>query len=59
MNFKFSIACMFVLFVFHKKTILLIVHPLKIYPNTKCHGPLLTGVGFASTSEVTTSAILE
>jgi hypothetical protein len=29
-----------------------LVRPLKIYQCTKCHGPMLTGASFVSTSEV-------
>jgi hypothetical protein len=36
-----------------------VVHPLNIYQHTKFHGPTFTGASFASTSEVSTSAILE
>jgi hypothetical protein len=36
-----------------------VVHPLKIYQNTKCHGSTLTRASFTSTSKVRTSAILE
>jgi hypothetical protein len=28
-----------------------VVHPLKIYQNTKFHGPTLTGASFTSTTE--------
>jgi hypothetical protein len=47
-------------FLFLTKMILLkVVHPLKIYQNTKFHGLTLTDASFASTSEVCTWAILE
>jgi hypothetical protein len=36
-----------------------LAHPLKIYKNTKCHGPTFTDAGFTSTSEARTPAILE
>jgi hypothetical protein len=39
--------------------LLKVVHPLKIYQNTKFHGLALTGVRFASTSKVWTFAVLE
>jgi len=35
------------------------VHTLKIYQNTKFHGPTLSGASFAFTSEVWMSTILE
>jgi hypothetical protein len=34
-------------------------HPLKIYQNSKRHGPVLTGESFASTSKVWIFVILE
>jgi len=40
---------MFVFFLFFAKVVLLkVVHPLKIYQNTKFHGPTLSGASFAS-----------
>jgi hypothetical protein len=36
-----------------------VVHPLNVYQYTKFHGPTLNGASFASTSEVSTSTILE
>jgi hypothetical protein len=35
-----------------KRFILKVVHPLKIYQNTKFHGPTLIGASFAPTSKV-------
>jgi hypothetical protein len=60
MNFNIqTAACSYVLFL-TKMVELKVVNPLKINQYyTKCHGPTLTGVSFASTSEVWTSAILE
>jgi hypothetical protein len=37
---------------FAKKGLLKVVNPLKIYQNTKFHGPALTGASFAFTLEV-------
>jgi len=37
---------------FAKMVLLKVVHPLKIYQNTKFHGPTLTGTSFAPTSKV-------
>jgi hypothetical protein len=60
MNFNIQKAAVFVFFVFFTKMVSLkVVHPLKIYQNTKFNGPTLIGASFASTSEVRTSAILE
>jgi hypothetical protein len=57
-NFNIQTAAMFVFFL-TKMVSLKVVHPLKIYQNTKFHGPTLIGASFASTSEVWTSTILE
>jgi hypothetical protein len=59
MNFNIQTAAMFVFFVFDKNYLIKSCSSLKIYQYTKCHGPMLTGASFASTSEVWTSAILE
>jgi hypothetical protein len=59
MNFNIQTAAMFVFLFLTKMVLIKVVHPLKIYQYTKFHGPTLTGVSFASTSEVWTSAILE
>jgi hypothetical protein len=59
MNFNIQTAAMFVFFVFDKKVLLKVVHPLKIYRYKTFHGPTLTGASFASTSEVWTPVILE
>jgi hypothetical protein len=43
-----------------QKTVSLkVVHPLKIYQNTKFNGPTLSSASFAFTSELLTSATLE
>jgi hypothetical protein len=57
MNFNIQTAAMFVFFT--EMILLKVVHPLKIYQYTQCHGPTLNGASFASISEVWTSAILE
>jgi hypothetical protein len=57
-NFKFQLSAMFVFLVFRKVVLLIVVHPLNTYRNTKIHGPTLTGVSFTFTSEVLTSTIL-
>jgi hypothetical protein len=38
--------------LFAKMVVLKVVHRLKIYQNTKLHGPTLSGTSFAFTSEV-------
>jgi hypothetical protein len=43
---------MFVFMAFCKSLLLKVVHPLKIYQNTKFHVPTLTVASSASTSEV-------
>jgi hypothetical protein len=58
MNFNIQTAAMCVFLFLTKMVLLKVVHPLKIYQYTKCHGPTLIGASFASTSEVWTSAIL-
>jgi len=58
-NFKFQPSAVFVFLVSRKNGVIKVVHPLKIYQDTKFHGPTLTGASFASTSKVWTSAILE
>jgi hypothetical protein len=47
-NFNFQPSVMFVLLVSQKMVFLKLVHPLKTYKHTKCHGPMLTGTSFAS-----------
>jgi hypothetical protein len=44
---------------FTKTAWLKVVYPLKIYENTKLHGPTLTSTCFSCTSELRISAILE
>jgi hypothetical protein len=59
-NFKYKPPAMFVFFfIFEKIALLKVVHPLKIYHNTKFSGPTLSDANFAITSEVWTSVILD
>jgi hypothetical protein len=51
-NFKFQPSTMFLFFAFAKVVLLKVVHPLKIYQNTKFQGPALTDASFTSTSKV-------
>jgi hypothetical protein len=57
-NFKFQLPSMFLYFIFQKNGRNK-VHALKIYQHTKLNGPTFTSSGFASTSEVWISTILE
>jgi hypothetical protein len=49
-NFKYQPPAVFVFFV--KMVFTKVVHPLKIYQNTKFHGPTLSGASSVLTSEV-------
>jgi hypothetical protein len=51
-NFKFQPPTMFPFFVLANVVLLKVVHPLKIYQNTKFQGPTLTDASFTSTSKV-------
>jgi hypothetical protein len=52
MNSKLSTALQIPIFWIQKNIVLLnVVHTLKMYKNTQCHGPTLSGASIVSTSE--------